>query len=68
LLKNSGAIPEISVFKTKRLLLVEKGTRMYIIFQDIKVIKPPVEPYSMAFVTAPNKDVAKTLASGIGME
>jgi hypothetical protein len=41
---------------------------MYLIFQDIKVIKPPVEPYSMAFVTAPNKDVAKTLASGIGME
>jgi hypothetical protein len=46
-------------------LLVEEGTRMYLIFQDIK---PPVEPYSMAFVTAPNKDVAKTLASGIGME
>ena len=26
-----------------------------------------VEPYSMAFVTAPNKDVAKTLAGGLGM-
>ena len=25
-----------------------------------------VEPYSMAFVTAPNKDVAKTLAGGLG--
>ena len=28
---------------------------------DIKV-----EPYSMAFVTAPNKDVAKSLAGGLG--
>jgi hypothetical protein len=37
---------------------------MSTIFQDIK---PPVEPYSVAFVTAPNKDVAKTLASGIGI-
>ena len=25
-----------------------------------------VEPYSMAFVTAPNKEVAKTLAGGLG--
>ena len=25
-----------------------------------------VEPYSMAFVTAPNKDVAKKLAGGLG--
>lgn len=25
-----------------------------------------VEPYSMAFVTAPNKDVANTLAVGLG--
>ena len=27
-----------------------------------------VEPFSMAFVTAPNKDVAKSLAGGLGNE
>ena len=35
-------------------------------FSTIMAKEVKVEPYSMAFVTAPNKDVAKKLAGGLG--
>ena len=46
-------IPYLSILLRQVSTMATKG--------DVKV-----EPYSMAFVTAPNKDVAKTLAGGLG--
>lgn len=36
------------------------------IFRLFSNMAREIQPYSMAFVTAPNKDVAKTLAGGLG--
>ena len=49
----------LSVFWMRYSSLLVRG--LSIMAKEVKV-----EPYSMAFVTAPNKDVAKTLAGGLG--
>ena len=62
--------PEYKQFHTF-LLAKAIGAKKFFDFTSISIVmaankEVKVEPYSMAFVTAPNKDVAKTLAGGLG--
>lgn len=57
-------VPFLWLFET-RVLQLAKSLPTSIFTQVRTMASKPVEPFSMAFVTAPNTDVAKTIAGGL---